>query len=168
MPTPAEPLDDRPDPLLDELLALAVDLARQAGALALRMREGVTQEGTKSSPTDVVTAADTAVERLLAEGVRAVRPDDGLLGEEGTGTTGTSGVRWVVDPIDGTVNYLYGLPYWAVSVGVERDGEPVVGVVLDPSRDELFSAVRGRGARLDGRALRCTAVADLAQALVAT
>src|SRR4051794_14548400 len=102
-------------PAPEQLLALATDLARRAGALALEMRKGVEQLPTKSSPTDVVTAADQAVERLLVEGIRAARPDDGLLGEEGAASDGTTGWRWVIDPIDGTVNYLYGLPQWAVS-----------------------------------------------------
>ncbi len=150
------------------LLELAVRLARDAGELALRMREGIRSESTKTSPTDVVTAADRAVERLLTEGIREARPDDGLLGEEGAAVPGTSGLRWVVDPIDGTVNYLYGLPQWAVSIGVEDADGTVVGVVLDPAKGELFTAVRGGGAFLDGRPLRCTGVTDLGQALVAT
>ena len=153
---------------LPALLELAIRLAREAGALALSMRAGIRTESTKSSPTDVVTAADRAVERLLVDGIRAARPDDGLLGEEGAGRTGSTGLRWVVDPIDGTVNYLYGLPQWAVSIGVERDRETVVGVVLDPAKDELFTAVRGGGSFLDGAPLRCSGVADLAQTLVAT
>ena len=158
-----------PDPdLLEELLVLATHLAREAGALALSMREGVETGPSKSSPTDVVTAADRAVERLLADGIRAARPQDGLLGEEGASAPGTSGLRWVVDPIDGTTNYLYGIPQWAVSVAVEHERRTVVGVVLDPSKGELFTAVRGRGASLDGRRLACTAETELGQALVAT
>jgi myo-inositol-1(or 4)-monophosphatase len=152
----------------DELLELATDLAREAGALALEMRAGVEMLATKSSPTDVVTAADRAVERLLVDGIRSARPEDGLLGEEGAARSGTTGVRWVVDPIDGTVNYLYGIPQWAVSIGVEYDGATVVGVVFDPSKDELYQAVTGQGAQLNGRQLRCTGVTELAQALVAT
>ena len=154
---------------LDALLELATGLARDAGALALSMREGIRTETTKSSPTDVVTAADRAVERLLVEGIRAARPDDGLLGEEGASTPGTSGLRWVVDPIDGTVNYLYGLPQWAVSIGVEdAERRTVVGVVHDPAKGELFSAVRGRGSWRDGERLTCNALDDLGQALVGT
>ena len=153
---------------LDELRGLATDLAVAGGALALSMREGIEQESTKSSPTDVVTAADRAVEQLLADGIRRARPDDGLLGEEGAERTGTSGVRWVVDPVDGTVNYLYGLPQWAVSIGVEHAGRTAVGVVHDPAKGELFTAVRGRGSRLGERRLRCTRVRTLAQALVGT
>lgn len=151
-----------------DLLALATDLARRAGSLALSMREGIEQESTKSSPTDVVTAADRASERLIVEGVRAARPGDGVLGEEGAADDGTTGVRWVVDPIDGTVNFLYGLPQWAVSIGVEVDGTTVAGVVFDPAKGELWQAVRGAGATLDGRPLRCSAVTALPQALVAT
>ena len=154
---------------LDALLDLATGLARDAGALALRMRAGIRTESTKSSPTDVVTAADRAVERLVVDGIRAARPDDGLLGEEGAGTPGTSGLRWVVDPIDGTVNYLYGLPQWAVSIAVQdADRRNLVGVVLDPAKGELFTAVRGGGSRLDGERLACNAVEDLGQALVGT
>lgn len=156
------------EPDLDGLLATATALARSAGALALSMRAGIRADTTKTSPTDVVTAADRAVERLLVEGIRAARPDDGLLGEEGAGRTGSTGLRWVVDPIDGTVNYLYGLPQWAISIGVEVERRTVVGVVLDPSRDELFTAVRGRGSALNGQTLTCNRLTDLSRALVAT
>ena len=152
----------------DALLELAVRLAREAGTLALSMREGVAAEDTKSTPTDLVTAADRAVERLLLDGLRAARPDDGVLGEEGAGRPSSTGLRWVVDPIDGTVNYLYGLPHWAVSIAVERERSVLVGVVLDPVKDELFSAVLGAGARLGGQRLACSGVSDLGQALVAT
>ncbi|MBK5305739.1 MAG: inositol monophosphatase [Frankiaceae bacterium] len=151
-----------------ELLELAASLAREAGALALEMRVGVEQLDPKSSPTDVVTAADKAVERLLVDGIRAARPDDGLLGEEGTSDEGTTGLRWVVDPIDGTVNYLYGIPQWAVSIGIEDAEGTVVGVVYDPSKDELWQAVRGSGSTLNGASLRCSTVTSLGQALVAT
>ena len=155
-------------PALAATLALATDLAREAGALALRMRADVAVVDAKSSPTDVVTAADRAVEELLVRGIRAARPDDGLLGEEGGAAEGTTGTRWVVDPIDGTVNYLYGIPHWAVSIGVEDADGPVVGVVFDPAKDELWQAVRGHGATLDGRPLRCSSATDLAQSLVGT
>ena len=155
-----------PDP--DDLLALATDLARRAGALALSMREGIEVQETKSTPTDVVTAADAAGERLVVEGIRAARPGDGVLGEEGADDVGTPGVRWVVDPVDGTVNFLYGIPQWAVSIAAEVDGEVVVGVVHDPAKDELWSAARGRGAALNGRPVRCSGATELSQALVAT
>lgn len=153
---------------MDATLALATDLAREAGALALRMRRGVEVLDAKSSPTDVVTAADHAVERLLVSALSEVRPEDGILGEEGGASEGTSGVRWVIDPIDGTVNYLYGIPQWAVSIGVEDAEGTVVGVVFDPAKRELWQAVRGQGATLNGEPLRCSAATDLAQALVGT
>lgn len=156
----------QPDP--DDLLALAVSLARRAGALAMSMREGVTVSATKSTPTDVVTAADSASERSIVAGLRAERPDDGVLGEEGTQNAGSSGVRWVIDPVDGTVNFLYGIPQWAVSIAAEVDGEVVAGVVHDPVKGETWTAARGRGAALNDRAVRCSSATDLSQALVAT
>lgn len=155
-----------PDP--SALLALAVDLAQQAGRLALSMHSGLAVSDTKSSPTDVVTAADRAAEQLLVDGIRAARPGDGILGEEGASDDGTTGLRWVVDPVDGTVNYLYGLPQWAVSIGVEVCGVTQVGVVFDPAKDELFTAVRGGGSALNGLPLWCNPATELSQALVAT
>jgi myo-inositol-1(or 4)-monophosphatase len=153
---------------LDPTLALATELAREAGALALSMRAGIGVLETKSSPTDVVTAADKAVEELLVERITAARPEDGLLGEEGAGSPGTSGIRWVIDPIDGTVNYLYGIPQWAVSIGVEDSTGTMVGVVFDPSKGELWQAVRGGGAVLNDVPVRCSSVTSLAAALVGT
>jgi len=155
-----------PDPAV--LLELATDLARRAGDLALSMREGITVQATKSSATDVVTAADSAAERLVVDGIRAARPGDGVLGEEGADDAGTTGVRWVVDPVDGTVNFLYGIPQWAVSIAVEVDGRTVAGVVHDPAKRETWTALLDGGARRDGRPLRCSSADDLAQALVAT
>ncbi|MCW2599717.1 MAG: inositol monophosphatase [Frankiales bacterium] len=153
---------------LDATLTLATDLAREAGALALAMRPGVEALDTKSSPTDVVTAADKAVERLLVSALAAARPADGILGEEGAAAQGTSGVRWVLDPIDGTVNYLYGIPQWAVSIGVESSEGTLVGVIYDPVKDELWQAVLGGGALLNGVPLHCSTVTSLAQSLVGT
>ncbi|MGW4811913.1 inositol monophosphatase family protein [Kitasatospora cineracea] len=157
------------DDLLQELLATAVEAATRAGAL---LRDGRPADlgvaATKSSPVDVVTEMDLASEKLVLELISARRPDDGYLGEEGADHPGTSGVRWVVDPLDGTVNYLYGLPSWAVSVAAELDGEAVVGVVFVPARGELFQAVRGGGATLDGRPLAVRPAPAWGQALVAT
>ena len=142
-PAPA----DRPDPA--QLLALAVDTAREAGELVARGRARAADSvSTKSSPVDVVTAVDTASEELIAGRLLGARPDDGILGEEGADRPGTSGVRWVVDPIDGTVNFLYGLPGYAVCIAAEVDGRVEVGVVLDVAAGELFTAVRGGGAHL--------------------
>jgi myo-inositol-1(or 4)-monophosphatase len=153
---------------VDDLLALAVGLAGQAAEL-LRASIGDARDvDTKSTRTDMVTASDRASERLIVDGIRTARPDDGILGEEGTSVAGTSGVRWVVDPLDGTTNFLYGIPAFAVSIAAEVDGVPTVGVVADVVRGEVFTAVRGGGARLDGRPIRCTDAGELATALIGT
>jgi myo-inositol-1(or 4)-monophosphatase len=153
-----------------ELLALAVDTAREAGALVARRRAEAPVEvsATKSSPTDVVTASDTAAERLIRERIGAARPDDGFLGEEGGDSHGGSRVRWVVDPIDGTVNYLYGIPIYAVSIAAEVDGVVTVGAVHNPVSGETWTALRGQGAWLDGEPVRTGVRADPAEALVGT
>ncbi|MFB9391087.1 inositol monophosphatase family protein [Streptomyces coeruleoprunus] len=157
------------DALLDELLAVALEAAHRAGAL---LRDGRPDDlevaATKSSPIDVVTEMDIAAEKLITGVLAERRPDDGLLGEEGGASEGTSGIRWVVDPLDGTVNYLYGLPTWAVSIAAERDGEALVGVIAAPMRGETYHAVRGRGAHLGERRLRCRPAPPLEQALVST
>ncbi len=153
----------------DDLLRIALRLAANAAALLLRDRDTVALDpGTKSTPTDVVTALDKAAERQIVEGLRQARPDDGLLGEEGSESAGVTGVRWVIDPIDGTVNFLYGLPTYAVAIAAEVDGEVEVGVVHHPVSGEVFAARRGHGATLDGAPVRVSQQTDLAQALVAT
>jgi myo-inositol-1(or 4)-monophosphatase len=152
----------------DDLLVLARDAATAAGQLLLDGQPGVTVSGTKSSPTDVVTRMDTAAEELLRSLLLAERPDDAFLGEEQGESAGRSGVRWIVDPLDGTVNYLYGLPGWAVSIAAELDGEVVVGVVDVPTWRAQFWATRGGGAFVDGAPLRSSDASELAQALVAT
>ncbi|HMK12688.1 MAG TPA: inositol monophosphatase family protein [Acidimicrobiales bacterium] len=159
-----------PDPVpLVSLQALATELARDASALLLdgltRARSSVT---TKSTSTDMVTEMDRAAEALIAAGIRAARPDDGIVGEEGTADAGTSGVRWIIDPIDGTTNYLYGLHGFGVSIAAEIDGEPAVGVVVDPVRGDLYSATKGGGAALNGSRIRVSALSDLSTALVGT
>ena len=152
------------------LLALAVDIAREAGALLRSYADSDDLHvATKSSATDPVSAADHASERLISERVRAARPDDGLTGEEQEGDRdGSTGLRWVVDPLDGTVNYLYGIPQWSVSIAVEDDDGPVVGVVHDPSRNDMFAALRGGGARLNDTPLRLDPLTDVSDALIAT
>jgi myo-inositol-1(or 4)-monophosphatase len=111
-------------------------------------RQAVTVASTKSSATDVVTEWDRRSEALLVDRILSARNDDGVLGEEGADHVGETGVRWVIDPIDGTANFLYDFPMWAVSVAAEIDGVAVVGVVDAPALGETFVAVRGRGARL--------------------
>ncbi len=157
-----------PAPQAEELRDLAARLARQAGGL---LRSGLpTGSGTdtKSSPTDLVTVMDRAAERLIVEGLRAARPDDAILAEEGGGVSGTSGIRWVVDPLDGTVNYVYGIPAYAVSIAAESGGTLIAGAVYDVSRDILYDAVLGGGARADGRPLRCSGATDPAVSMVGT
>jgi fructose-1,6-bisphosphatase/inositol monophosphatase family enzyme len=155
-----------------ELLTIAIEVARDAADTAYRMRaEGVVVAATKSTVTDVVTAADRAVERQILDALAARRPDDSVLGEEyGEGAAGAarSGVRWIVDPIDGTVNYLYGLPHSAVSLAAEVDGVVVAGVVRNLYTGEEWTATAGGGAWRDGVRLRCSGEADLGQALVGT
>jgi myo-inositol-1(or 4)-monophosphatase len=130
------------------LLALAEEAARRAGRL---LRDGRPADlgvaATKSSPIDVVTEMDLAAEKLITDFLAEHRPDDAILGEEGGASRGTSGVRWIVDPLDGTVNYLYGLPQWAVSIAAEADGEVVAAVVAAPMRGETCRAVLGGGAQ---------------------
>ena len=155
-------------PLIDDL-ALAERAARRAGEVLLgyfgRPPEGL---DTKSSRTDPVSDADREAERAIGELLAAERPDDGLLAEEGTRSEAHSGRRWIVDPLDGTVNFLYGFPVWGVSVALEDEEGVAVGVVYDPCRDELFRATRGGGAELDGRPLRVRERRELRAALVAT
>jgi len=155
--------------LVDELRDLAATAAVEAGRLvATGRRGGITERGTKSSATDVVTEFDRASERVITERLQAARPHDALLGEEGTAATGTSGVSWLVDPIDGTTNFLYGLPGWAVSIAALDEAGALAGAVFVPATGELFTAGRGRGATLDGEPIRCGATTELAQALLGT
>jgi len=116
----------------------------------------------------MVSDADRVAEQAIVALLRAERPDDALLGEEGARGDGTSGRRWVLDPLDGTTNFLYGIPQWAVSVAVEGTEGVTAGVVLDPVRDELFTAVRGEGAWLDGRPILVRPAPPLERSLVAT
>jgi myo-inositol-1(or 4)-monophosphatase len=159
------------------LLGLACAAAGEAGRMlhAQRPPGGAGRPevaDTKSSPTDVVTEMDRAAEALITGRLRAQRPGDAFLGEEG-GESGRGRVRWIIDPLDGTVNYLYGLADWAVSIAAEVDGTVVAGVVAVPARDEVFTAVSGGGAWLRPAdrppvSLRCNTGVALAEALVAT
>jgi myo-inositol-1(or 4)-monophosphatase len=152
-----------------ELRELAERVAREAGAQLLEAFAGpAIQVESKSTPTDLVSAADQAAEDLIRSRIAAARPGDGFLGEEGSDETGTSGLRWVVDPLDGTTNFLFGIPQWAVSIAVEDAEGVVAGVVLDPCRGELWAAERGGPATLDGTPVRASERTDLATALVAT
>jgi len=152
-----------------ELRALAEAVARETGALLRGAYDGPElRVSSKSTPTDLVSEADHAAERLIRERLAAARPDDGILGEEGGDAKGSSGLRWVVDPLDGTINFLFGIPQWAVSIACEDEEGTIVGVVYDPMRDELWTAERDGPALLDGRPIEASTRDDLATALVAT
>lgn len=158
-----------PDHDAHELGELAADLACKAGELVERMRADIDLAGkTKSSLTDVVTEADQAAEEQIISSIRSARPDDGVLGEEGGDIKGTSGVRWIIDPIDGTTNYVYNLPAYTVSVAAEIDGTVVAGAVVEPKNKTLYRAVLGAGAERNGQPIHVTNKSDLATALVAT
>jgi myo-inositol-1(or 4)-monophosphatase len=151
------------------LVDLASRIAAEAGAFLL---DGWRLAGrtitTKSSATDMVSEMDEGAERLLVEAIIAARPDDAILGEEGANRPGTSGVRWVIDPLDGTTNYLYGIAQWAVSIGVEYNGEAVVGVVYAPALGETYVGVKGAGAHRNGLPIGVSTEANLGLALVGT
>jgi myo-inositol-1(or 4)-monophosphatase len=173
----------------NELADLAAELAVAAGNRARELATSARRSmSTKSSPTDLVTLADTAAEELIVAGLDRARPDDGIEGEEGSNRSGTTGVVWHIDPIDGTTNYVYDLPAWAVSIaasipatagdGAGRadravphpSGERVMvaGVVFDPTNQNLFQAALGSGATRNGDPIACSTRGELATALVAT
>ncbi len=148
---------------------LACDLAVQAGELIrVGRRSGVGNVDTKSSTTDMVTAFDRASEALIVNALRLHRPDDAIIGEEGTADSGTSGVRWLIDPIDGTTNFFYNLPGYAVSIAAADDQGTLAGAVYVPATNELFSAARGEGASLNDAPIRCSTTTALSNALLAT
>lgn len=156
---------------MKELGAFLNTALRAARAAADIQLEGLGREiavGTKSSPADLVTEIDSAAEARIREILLGEHPDHAILGEEG-GASGGGRHRWLVDPLDGTVNYAHGFPFFCVSVALEIDGQAVVGVVLDPVRDETFVATRDGGATLNGRPLRVSRTAELGgRALLAT
>ena len=151
-----------------QLRDLAVEVAAEINDfLLVEVRRGHTAD-TKSSASDFVTAIDRACEARIVEAITAVRPDDGFKGEEGTNIAGTSGVRWVIDPIDGTTNFVFAHPGFSVSIAAEVDGVVAAGVVADPLNRHLFDAVLGGGARCNGDALHVRPTTDLTRSLVAT
>jgi myo-inositol-1(or 4)-monophosphatase len=151
-------------------LDVAVSVAREAAALALSSRPSAIRDvGTKTSKTDVVTAADLAVERLVRARLASLRPGEPVFGEETGGAPAAPGqVCWVVDPIDGTVNYLYGLPWYAVSLAAQVDGVSVAAAVVEPETGREWTAVRGQGSWRDGVSLRVSDATQLDMALIST
>jgi myo-inositol-1(or 4)-monophosphatase len=151
------------------LLQLCISLARQGGDHAARCRgNGLGNLVHKSSATDLVTQCDRSTEKLIVDRIRAERPDDSIIGEEGASYDGTSGLVWHLDPIDGTTNFVYGGTAWCTSVAVVDSEGSVAGAVYIPVTQELFSAFRGAGATLNGVSISCSDTELLSQALVAT
>lgn len=158
-----------PDPV--ELRRVAVRVATLAAALVSRRRDQVLGSDslrTKSSETDPVTLADTESELLIRSELATLRPHDSVLGEEQGGGVDNGGLRWVVDPIDGTVNFLYGLPFYAVSVAVQHNGQTLAGAVVEVVSGRVFAAAKDGGATLDGAPVHCNTVSQASMALVAT
>jgi len=148
-----------------EYLSIAEEAARAAGRVLDEWGEKFTVR--EKSPSNLVTEADHASQQTIFRMIHERFPDHGFLGEEGAGETkGNSGYRWVVDPLDGTTNYVHRFPYYAVSIALEHEGELIVGAVYDPTRNEMFSAVRGAGATLNGRPIRPSQVELLGQAML--
>ncbi|MDN5918621.1 MAG: inositol monophosphatase [Pseudonocardia sp.] len=166
--TPSNPVPDSPDALRAVAEQVAVEAAAHLRELPAPRTGpgGGTDVATKSSPTDVVTASDASVERFVRERLAALRPGEPVYGEEGAGEAETA--RWVVDPIDGTVNYLYGMPWYAISVAAVRDGDTVAGAVVEPVSRRVWTAARGGGATCDGTPLGVTDTDDLSLALIGT
>jgi myo-inositol-1(or 4)-monophosphatase len=154
-----------PDP--DNLLKLAIKAAHEAGRLVREVSTRSLHVSLKSSPTDLVTEADYASEKLILQIIMDNRPDDGLIGEEGTSRPSRSGISWLIDPIDGTTNYVRGLPNYSISIAATSRNESVIGVVYDPTLEETFAAIRGCGATLNNTSIRCSTT-PLAESIVGT
>ena len=157
----------------EALRALCVDIAREAGDFAHRSRVGLgpgarAAHDTKSSVVDPVTEFDRATEDLVVRRLRSERPDDSIVGEEGSDHAGSSEFTWHIDPIDGTVNFVYDLPLWCTSIGVLRNGEPIAGAVYAPVVGDLYSAAAGAGAFVNDIPIRVSGAEDVATSLVAT
>lgn len=160
----------------EELLNLALSIATQAGEM-LMDRPATFEISSKSTAIDIATQMDRASEKFIVESILARRPDDGIIGEEGSERDTTSGITWVIDPVDGTVNYLYGIPGWNVSIGVKDDQGVIAGVVHVPTINSTFTAIRGQGAfltssdyshRNNAQRIKCNDPVPLNRALIGT
>jgi myo-inositol-1(or 4)-monophosphatase len=161
--------DEVGEELVDELLTVACQVAVEGGDVAAAGRTATALDiTTKSSATDLVTALDHSAEATIVARLAGLRPGDAVVGEEGTHQEGASGVSWLIDPIDGTTNFVYGVPQWATSVAASAGGGTVAGAVYVPAMGELFAAARGRGATLNGEPISCSGCTDVSLALVAT
>ena len=165
---PRQQVQQPADPFHIELLELAAKMARDAGSLIAEALQRTRTLETKSSGTDLVTEMDRAAEQLIVSMIDAERSDDGILGEEGTSRPGTNGVRWLIDPIDGTTNYVYRHPLFSVSVGVQVDGITVAGAVSAPMLGDLYTAVLGGGAFRNGQPIHVSGQSQLSHSLIGT
>ena len=152
---------------MEQILELAISIAKKAGTLLLERPANLSVD-TKTSDIDIVTQMDKLSEKLIVDSILAARPDDGIIGEEGANRPSKSGYTWVIDPIDGTVNYFYNMHGWSVSIAVRDESGVVVGVVYAPTLNSLFTATRGGGAYLNGIAIKANNPVDLNKALIAT
>lgn len=152
---------------MNEILNLAVGIAERAGTLLLD-RPAKLDIDTKSSDIDIVTQMDRASEKLIVDAILAARPDDGIIGEEGADRPSKSGYTWVIDPIDGTVNYFYNMHGWSVSIAVKDDKGPIVGVVYAPTLNSMYTATRDGGAFLNGAPIKCNDPVELNRAMIST
>lgn len=152
---------------MKKFLEVAVEAARDAGAM-LRVEFGRPKEISYKGEVDIVTASDRRSEALITERLRKEFPDHGIVAEEGSRSPAGSKYTWHVDPLDGTTNFAHGYPCFAVSIGLLEDGQPLLGAVLNPIADELFSALRGEGAYLNGQRIHASPIGTLAESLVCT
>ena len=152
---------------MEDLLKLAVDIAKQAGDLLIT-RPSHLDVDTKTSAIDIVTQMDRASEKLIVDAILKARPDDGIIGEEGANRPSKSGYTWVIDPIDGTVNYFYDMAGWSVSIAIKDQSGTLVGVVYSPTTSTLFTGTKGGGSYLNGKSLKCNNPIQLDKALIAT
>ena len=153
--------------LRDELVILAEEVARSAGAHLMKRPEAFTVTE-KSSAVDFATQMDQQAESLIVDALLTARPDDGIIAEEGAAKANKSGITWVIDPLDGTVNYLYGLPGWNISIAAKDESGVIAGVVFAPTIASLWRATKGGGAFLNNQKIKCNNPVDLGMALIAT
>lgn len=156
------------DDLKRELLELSISIASEASDLVAMRSASISTLDTKSSTTDIVTDVDRAAEALIVDRIRAARPDDGIVGEEGTGVVGTSGIDWVVDPIDGTTSFVYSYPGYSVSIAASSGVGTLAGAVADPVHGHVYSAALGMGAHRNDVSLKVNNIDDLGAGLIAT
>lgn len=153
--------------MYQEMLKLAEEIGAQAAALLMK-RPPAFEISSKSTAIDIATQMDIAAEKFIVDAILTARPDDGIIGEEGTERASKSGITWVIDPLDGTVNYVYGLPGWNVSIAAKDSDGPIVGVVTAPTINSTWLATRGGGAFYNGRKISCNEPINLDRALIST